>query len=213
MADDSQLEYEDEPGGTTAQPAQPAVESESDLPLKEGALFGVGGFLLSYVSVLTLVMGAMAMDGVDADDSAATWEMASWVLLSGLGAGFEEGGEVASITSAPGAGSLAIPSLFVGVIAIVVLIGVGYSLAKYTGAEDSAEAAQASALAVPGWLLLAVVFAFLSEWESEAETTYAIATSDAILFAGVLMPAIFAIAGGLLYAWPDPIEQLMDKIE
>lgn len=222
MADDSQLKYEDEPGETTAnqQPQAQPVNGGSDLPLKEGALFGVGGFLLSYLSVFALVQGTISMGGVDTDNLAATWEIAAWFLLAGLGAEFEIDGETASVFAIFAedildleVGLLLFQPEFAILIPIVVLIGAGYSLAKYTGAEDSAEAAQASALAVPGWLLLAVVFSFLSSWESENETTFAIVTSDAILFAGILMPAIFAIAGGLLYAWPDPVEQLMEKIE
>ncbi|MFC7239516.1 hypothetical protein ACFQS4_15205 [Saliphagus sp. GCM10025317] len=212
MAVDSQLEYDDAPPMDEQVHQMPA--DSSDLPVKDGAVFGIGAFLLSYFSLYAVVQGAMSMGGVTADDVPATWETAAWVLLTALGAGFEVDGETAAV-----GGSIMELSVVGGFVVlyvavpIVVLVAAGYSMAKYTNASDASEAVRSSALVVPGWLALSVVFAFLSEWESEAEIAYAVVTSDAILYAGVLVPALFAIAGGLLYSWPDPAEKVLAKID
>ena len=215
MADENQMEY-DESGaeqpvqGAGEQP-QAASDAGSELPVKEGAVFGVGAFLLSYLTSLAVVIGTFALGGVDADDMAASWEFAAWGLLSGLGATFEVDGEVASLVSAGGGfGNVAIVFILVP---LVVLLAAGYSMAKYTDATDAGEAAKAGALVVPGWLVLAVIFSVVAEYETDAEVTMGVATGDAVLYAGVLIPALFAIAGGLLYSWPDPVEKAMEKID
>ncbi|MFC7214693.1 hypothetical protein ACFQO4_11475 [Saliphagus sp. GCM10025334] len=211
MAVDSQLEYDD------AQPVdeqpQQATATEPALPAKEGAIFGVSAFLLSYFASLTFVKGVLTMGGSTPDDIAATWKLATWALLSGLGAGIEADGEAVALGQAAGSELLFIAAPFLMLVPLVALAAVGYSMAKYTNAADATEAAKAGALVVPGWLALTVGFAFLSGWESEAEVAFELATQDAILFAGVLIPAVFAITGGLLYSWPDPAEKVLAKID
>ena len=211
MADDSHLEYDETVADDETQ-SEPAGD-DTELPVKEGAIVGVSTFLLSYVSTFALVQGALAMAGFDGEDVAASWEIAAWTMLSGFGAAVEADGEVVSLMEAVPTEFLFVFSPVAVAVSLLVLVAAGYSMAKYTGASDAGEAAKAGALIVPGWLLLTVGFAVLASWESEAEVTYTVATSDAILYAGLLIPALFAIAGGLLYSWPDPVEKAMAKLD
>lgn len=220
---DGQLEYSEEtpgeqPGATGARATQQgrAQSDGSELPLKAGAVFGAGSFLVTYVVTLMVVYGSLSTGGATADEMAASYEAAGLTLLSSLGAEIQAGGEATSLLAATGATSellalvFAVPLITIG--AAAVLTAGAYGLVGYTDATGLEESLKTALLLVPGWLVLTLLTSFVASWETETGTEFAVATGEAFLFAGILFPAIFAIVGGLLATWPAPVDRVLERI-
>lgn len=214
MAEDSQLEYEEEQtdGQVPERPADTA-DGESDLPLKEGAVFGAAAFLLSYAVTWAMTVTTFAANAVDTSgDVPGTLTVAGWSLLANLGSSIEMDGEAVSIGRELGAANPAGYSTMI-VLTFLVIVAAGFALARYDGADDLESAAKSAVLIVPGYLVLALLFAVATSWESDANIEFAVATGDAVLYSGILFPALFGLIGGLLAVWPAPVDRVMAQID
>lgn len=201
----------------TAERTATAKGAGTDLPLKQGGIFGAGAFLLSYLGTLMVVYGALSAGGVVADNTASAWQISGMALLSSLGVTVRAGEDPTSLLTASGLSAnhvillIAVPVITVGTAAA--LTAAGYGLVRYTDTDTLAGSVKTSLLLVPGWLVLTLVMAVLSSWESSAGTSYSVATGEAFLFAGLLFPALFGLVGGLLARWPEPVDEAMAKID
>ncbi|MFC4540674.1 hypothetical protein ACFO5R_01880 [Halosolutus amylolyticus] len=214
MAEDSQLEYEEEQtDGQSAERPAATAESGTDLPLKEGAVFGAAAFLLSYAVTWAMTVTTFAASAVDTSgDVPGTFTVAGWSLLANLGSAVEMEGEPISIGSELGAASPAGYSTMI-VLTFLIIVAAGFALARYEGAEDLESAAKSAVLVVPGYLVLALLVAVATSWESNANIEFAVATGDAVLYSGILFPALFGLIGGLLAVWPAPVDRVMAQID
>lgn len=267
MANDSQLEYEDEQ--TDGKPDQrPAAGqgTSSELPIKQGAVFGAITMIAAYLSHLFLTAIATAQstpaagmvgEGEDASlvvtEMIASWKAAGWSYLSTFGTGFEAEGEIARLGGVPnhGAayvnGAFSLSTLFLFLVTIGGIAAAGYAVARYTEADDAAEAAKAGmTVAVPYFvfaLLAALVMTHTfsegpaveallggefssgavpgleggdhlgSEGHVTSEVEFGPSTTDAILYAGIVVPVVLGALGGVAAQWRDALETLMAKVE
>ncbi|MDQ2050194.1 hypothetical protein RBH26_06820 [Natronolimnohabitans sp. A-GB9] len=257
MTEESQLEYEDEQDDEQRTQRPAAVQDTgSDLPFKQGAVFGAIAAIATYFAHLLATLVATAQttpttytdDGsVVVTDMVASWEAAGWSYLAAFGTGFEADGEPATLGDAPNhAAAAASPPFFLVDTALFVLtlglvVAAGYAIANYTDADDAVEAVKASVTVVPAYLVIAAVVAFLmtntysdpelvgslidsagtleaepylnDEMEITGSVEFAPTTSGAILFAGILVPAVLAAIGGVLTQRRDALATLMAQVE
>ncbi|NUB90180.1 hypothetical protein HTZ84_17105 [Haloterrigena sp. SYSU A558-1] len=269
MADERQLEYEDEQtDDRSAQ--QPAVERAnaggSELPIKQGAVFGAITLIATYLSHLFLTAIATARstpaagmvgEGEDASlvvtEMVASWKAAGWSYLSTFGTGFEAEGEVASLGGVPNhgaasvSGAFSMSTLFLFLVTVGGVAAAGYAVARHTAADDAVEAAKAGAtVAVPYFafaLLAALVMTHTfsegpavealvggefsagavpgleaadylgSEGHVTSEIEFGPSITDAILYAGLIVPVVLGALGGVAARREDALEKLTAKVD
>lgn len=205
MADDSQLEYEDEE--RDEQPAQrPAVgqDTGSDLPIKQGAVFGAITLLATYLShlFLTAIMtarlspangyvGEAGDQSLVVSEMIASWQSAGWSYLSVFGVGFEAEGESATLSDATnhGAAVLHTPFELADTLLFLVTFGAivvaGYAVARHTGAEDAIEAAKAGVIVALPYFVFALLAALvITHTFTEGPAVDSVASSVAGLESG-----------------------------
>lgn len=253
MSDGKQLDYEDESDVQRQVPQ----DSGSDLPVKEGAVFGVIAVVATYLThlFLTMIASARMMPEVNTTgdspvmtDLVGSWIAAGWSYLGMFGVGFEANGESIVLGNIPNnaAALTNTPFLFSGVILFAVTVGTvmaaGYGIARYTDADGPVEAAKAGITVVPPYLVFAALAAFVmtttfSDYATVTSTLEAVpvlesdqfidaqeqtvtsdievgpSTSDAILFAGIVFPAVFAIVGALITQGEDIIDAAIAKVD
>lgn len=254
MSDGKQLDYETE---ESTEEQRVSRDDERDLPIKEGAVFGIIGVLITYLTHLFLTMGASTQitpiinnngDAPVATELVASWVAAGWSYLGTFGVGFEASGEAATLSQAPNnaaaiSSSLSTGFLFVPMVLFAVTVGAimaaGYGIARYTDADDPVDAVKAGLTVVPPYLVFAAIAALLMthSYSDLATVTQIIgdvptlqgdqfvdgdtvtsniefgaATSDAIIFAGILFPATFAVIGALITQGEDVIDAVVDKV-
>ncbi|ELY50266.1 hypothetical protein [Natronorubrum bangense] len=176
MADNSQLEYDDDEQADEQPTQRVATGQDADLPFKQGAVFGAIAVVLSYFAHLfsTIVSTAQTTPATYTDDGSlvvtemvASWEAAGWSYLAAFGTGFEAEGEPATLGDAPNhAAAAASPPFFLIDTALFLLtaglvVGAGYAIATYVDADDAVGAVKASVTVVPVYLVFAVLAAFL----------------------------------------------------
>lgn len=250
MADDSELEYEEEQDGAAD------ASADDELPIVEGVVFGVVGVVLTYLTHLfaTVMAAGQTSPQTYTDDGAtvvtdmvATWVAAGWSYLGTFGVGFEADGEAATLGDAPNHAAgfafspFALADTVLVIVTIGVLVGLGYLVARYTDAADAVDAAKAGAIVVVPYLVFAVVAAFLmthtfgedvlvgsvidsvagleadqyvnDDGEFVGDVEFGADTTDAVLLAGLVVPAAFSVFGALLTQWEDAVERVVAKIE
>ena len=172
MSDGKQLEYEEESDGQ-----QPALrEDSSELPIKEGAVFGAIGVLITYLINFYLTIGAASQttpvmntngDTPVPTELVSSWVAAGWSYLGTFGVGFEASGEPATLSQAPNnvAALSNSPFVLASTVLFAVTVGTilaaGYGIARYTDADDPIEAAKAGVTVVPPYLVFAALAAFV----------------------------------------------------
>jgi len=176
MSDGEQLEYEEESGRQQQVPQS----SGSDLPVKEGAVFGAIAVVATYLThllVTAVVAGRTSPETYidESGDSPAlvvtdlvpSWIAAGWSYLSTFGVGFEASGEAATLGDAPNnvAAMANSPFMLSDTLLFVATIGsvvaAGYAVASYTDADDPVEAVKAAVTVVPPYLVFGAIAAFL----------------------------------------------------
>ncbi|WP_226482113.1 hypothetical protein [Natrinema amylolyticum] len=268
MSDGKQVDYEEE--STEQQQNQPAQRQVpqnegSDLPIKEGAVFGAIAVVATYLAhlLVTLVASAqttpeVTVEGtgddatVVATDLVSSWVGAGWSYIASFGVGFEAAGEPATISDAPNnvAAIANTPFFLLDTVLFLATIGAvvaaGYAVARYTDADDAVDAVKAGVTVVPPYLVFAAVAAFLmthtysedvlvqtlvgdstslgnvatleyeqffsDEGNVISDVEFGPATTDAILFGGLAVPAVLAAAGGLLTQWRDAVESAVTAV-
>lgn len=221
----------------TADPSnvQGAVANDSsvvdELPVKEGAVYGAGAFALTYALFYYLTQALMTFYG--AEDGASTWVAAGWSFLATLNVGFTANGEEVAFSAVPaGIGSTEL--LILGLVPPLVLIATGYAFVRRVDPDDLAETAKTSLLLVPPFLALAVVSAFLMthSYSTEAQVGVLIqsvealggenppssvdvgpALGDAVIWAGIVYPALFGLIGGAIARWDEVADAALAQIE
>lgn len=182
MVNESQLEYEDE--RTDDQPAQRPTAGQhtgSDLPIKQGAVFGALALLATYLSHLFLTAIATAQStpaagtvGAEGDASLvvseliASWKAAGWSYLSTFGTGFEAEGEIARLGGVPNhgaayvTGAFSMSTLFLFLVTIGGIAAAGYAVARHTAADDAVEAAKAGVTVALPYFAFALLAALVT---------------------------------------------------
>jgi hypothetical protein len=179
-------------------------QSDTDRPYVAGAAAGVVAWLVGYV--LTYLLTATDMDDSAinafvqfAGGESATYELVGWVFYN---AHFVE---VRYVDVPPGV----VPQDFIGgddgftvllyFLPPLLLFGAGLAVGRFRGIADTAEGAVTGALVVPGYLVLSVAGAFLFE-VTAGDAAGAPDLLPAIVFAGLLYPAVFGAVGGVVAA-------------
>lgn len=265
MSDGQQLDYEEE---SDAQRQVPQ-ESGSELPVKEGAVFGAIAVVATYLAhlLLTVVVAGQTSPQAYVDtagdspvvvvtDLVASWTAAGWSYLAAFGVGFEASGEAATLGDAPNnvAAIANSPFLLSDTVLFVATMGsvvaAGYAIASYTDADDPVEAVKAAVTIVPPYLVFAAIAAVLmthtysdpalvetivgqpienagslgnvpaldggqftnDNGEITGSVEFGPSMNDAILFAGIVIPAVLAAVGGLVTQWRDAVDTAIAKV-
>lgn len=179
------------------------------LPLKEGAIFGIGSFLVGYVA--TLIVVAIT----EADDLTEDLiEGAGWIYYNAQFADVE----ISVTADNPGFGalidgttfnyltddqifgesfSLETPAIVYHLLPILALVLFGFLLARYVGARTTQDGAIAGATLAVGVLPLAILGSFVFVLEEDG-VELAPVLSDSIILVGILFPLVFGAIGGAL---------------
>jgi len=142
---------------------------------------------------------------------------------------------VAALTNSPFA--LASTTLFV--VTVGTLVAAGYGIARYADADDPVEAAKAGLTVVPPYVVFALLAAFLmshtysdqalveqiinsvgtleaeqfvTDGQISGEIDFGPALTDAVLFAGIVFPAVFAVLGAVLSQGQSAVDSVVDRI-
>ncbi|MFC6766400.1 hypothetical protein [Natrinema soli] len=175
MSDGKQLDYETEE--STEQQRVPRDDG-SDLPIKEGAVFGAIAVVATYLTHLLLTVmttarispeAGMVGSGEDASyvvtDMVASWKAAGWSYLSAFGSGFEAEGESAVLSAVPNHGAafvngpFGLSDLFLFLVTLGGIVAAGYGIARYTETDTATEAVKTSLTVVPAYLVFAAIAA------------------------------------------------------
>lgn len=194
----------DDSGGEGAE----SIGSIGDrVPIVGGLVAGAGAFLATYV--LATLTSFTTRQGVDSwgnvESPPHVLTEASWTVLLNLGASLSQGGEPLEYDVLRfGLVRFATSPVFTLLVFAIVVVA-GYVVADCARTESRAERVGASLLVVPAYVVFAAVFAVLSAWEPPAEAqqvpegeVVSVALVDAIVYAGILVPAMLALLGGLL---------------
>ncbi|MFB1065620.1 hypothetical protein [Natrinema sp. H-ect4] len=261
MSDGKQLDYETEE--STEEHQRVPRDDGSDLPIKEGAVFGAIAVVATYLTHLLLTAIATAQSspiaasvGADGDvvvtEMVASWKAAGWSYLSVFGTGFEADGEAATLSDAPNhgaafaTGAFSLSTLVLFLVTVGGIVVSGYAIAKYTEANSPVDAAKAGVTVAIPYLAFAAIAAFvMTQTYSEVPTVlnligaedggvlglsagdyindagdsvstdveFAPSMTDAVLFAGIIVPAILGAVGGLLTQPRDALETVMAKVQ
>lgn len=175
-----------------------------DLPLVPAAAAGfatwVLGYLLTYVLVGSDVRDSRLNRFVEAfEGEPATYEMVGWVFYN---AHFVD-------VVYTGFGGRFLPASYVGgedgftqllyVVPPALLVAAGLAVGRYQGVTETNDGAIAGALVLPGYLVLAVVGAFLFE-VSAAGTTGKPDLLAGFFLVGLVYPLVFGAVGGVVAA-------------
>ncbi|WP_254521666.1 hypothetical protein [Natrinema caseinilyticum] len=142
---------------------------------------------------------------------------------------------VAAISNSPFV--LATTVLFA--VTVGTVIAAGYGIARYTDADDPVEAAKVGLTVVPPYLVFAALAAFvmthtysdlvtvsqlagsvpmlqpstfINEGSVAMKPTFGASTTDAILFAGIVFPTIFGVAGALISQGNGVVDAAIAKV-
>lgn len=175
-----------------------------DLPFVPAAVAGlltwVVGYLLTYVLVGSEVRESRLNRFVEAfEGEPATYELVGWVFYN---AHFVD-------IVYDGFGGVFLPASYVGgedgytqllyVVPPLLLVAAGLAVGRYQGVTETNDGAIAGALVLPGYLVLAVVGAFLFE-VSAGGTTGQPDLLAGFFLVGLVYPLVFGAAGGVVAA-------------
>jgi hypothetical protein len=214
---------------------QEAVATDSslvdELSWEPGAILGAGAFIVGYVLFYHLTNVLSTYQG-GSEEGVSTWVAAGWTYLAALNVGLEANSAEAALSQIPQVGAPI--SVITLLIPPITLIAAGYLLVSYVDPEEPVEVVKTSLLLVPPFLVLSLVSAFLMSHsftadapvDSLAATVEGISTentpntidvspalSDAVLYAGILYPALFGIVGGAIARWQQFTDELVAQFQ
>lgn len=172
------------------------------LPVVEGVVAGFGAWIVGYV--LTYILEGTRLRESDMnrfieffEGDPATYELVGWAFYNAhfvdiVYDGFAAGGLPANYIG----GDDGLTSLLY-VIPPLILFAAGLAIARYHGTADRNQGAVVGVLVVPGYLVLAVVGAVLFEISAAGTTGHPDYLLSVVL-AGIIYPAVFGAAGGVV---------------
>ena len=185
-------------------------DDSGGLPVVPGVIAGVVAFVAGYLvtfllrsSEATEALGSVG--GGELAGSGITppggWQVIGWYFFQAHNVGIE-----ASVNVAGQSGTETLPSdigVLLLLVPVVLLVVAGFLVASTADPGDATEGAKAGLAVVPGYLLLAVLFALVTPWTFSQSAGGLSATASvgpnlllAALLAGVVYPAVFGAAGG-----------------
>lgn len=185
-----------------------STTSDDRPPVVIGAISGIVTWILGYAFTFLWV-------GPDVQDSTiqrfieavegepATYEMVGWVFYNAhlVDTVFTDVPAIGEFTTNAIGGDDGF-SVLVYLIPIGLLLAAGLAIAQYRDVQNPTDGMLAGLTVVPGYLVLTIVGIFLFE-VSVGGATGRPELLEGILLAGIIYPAIFASAGGVLASFTD----------
>ncbi|AGB15054.1 hypothetical protein Halru_0411 [Halovivax ruber XH-70] len=177
------------------------------IPIVGGLLTGVAAALATYVLALLATFagrqGLTVWSSVESPPHVLT--EASWTVLMNLGAGLDIASESSGAWGLQyGMFRFAISPIFT-ILCFLLAIGAGYVIASCVETNSVRERLASSLLVVPAYVLSATLLATFATWEPTTEArpvseiqTVSVDVVDAVLYAGVVFPAVLALLGASL---------------
>jgi hypothetical protein len=174
------------------------------LPLVEGAVAGVSAYVFGYLVTYLATSGSMEerLSGFNfiaelfGGEPISVWQGVGWLFYNahfvrtratgGLG-----GPRSQNFIAASDGGAIVLLYL----VPVVLLVGVGFVVARLAGADEAADAAAAGAAVTLGYFPLALIGRFLFSYDGSVAPDLV----TALLLAGLVYPLIFGAVGGA--AW------------
>lgn len=199
---------DDEADASDADGAESAESIGDRVPIVGGLAAGVCAFLVTYVlaALVTFATRNAIPTWRNVESPPHFLTEAAWSVLMNLGAGLRQGGEpFESNVLQFGVFRFATSPTYT-LLVLAIAVGAGYVAADCARTDSRTERIAASLLVVPAYLAFATVLAVLAAWEPPASETQrvpegreiAVGLVDAVVYAGVLIPAMLALLGGLL---------------
>lgn len=175
------------------------VDGES-LPFLEGALAGVGAWLVGYLATYLLVGTEIRESGLNRiveafEGEGATYELVGWVFYNAHLVDVVYDGLGGSFLPASFVGGEDGVSVFVYAVPPLLLFAAGLAVGRYRGVATSNRGALAGLAVLPGYLVPSVAGVVLFEVSAGGTTGHPDLVPAALL-AGVVYPLVFAAAGG-----------------
>lgn len=174
-------------------------------PLLLGAVAGLGAWIVGYLLFFLLVgpdvQDSVAQRFVEAvDGEPATYEMVGWVFFNGHLVD-------TVIVDIPGIGDQTTNAIggddgfsqILYLIPVALLTAAGLALGRSQGVASASDGALVGSTVLPGYIALTIVGMLLFQ-VSIGPATGRPEQLEAILFAGILYPAVFGTLGGVLAA-------------
>ncbi|APW99943.1 hypothetical protein CHINAEXTREME_20175 [Halobiforma lacisalsi AJ5] len=182
-----------------------ANDDRFPVPVLEGAIAGVAAWVVGYVLTYLVVSGEVRESPLNRVIEAfsgepATYEMVGWVFYNAhlVETVFRDvpilGTQAASYIGGEEGFSLVLFAVPIGL-----LFASGIALATYRGASEATEGLVVGLATIPGYLVLMIAGVFIFE-VTVGGASGAPDTLPAIVFAGVIYPAVFAGTGGVVGA-------------
>jgi hypothetical protein len=186
------------------------------VPLKLGAVFGVGTYVVGFIVTFVLVQIDSELDASEFDGlfglspDVSSLDLAGWVFYNAHFVDTEfsaSGGDGSNSESSRiiAENSTQIPEVVFYIVPILLLVGAGYLLVQQEYVTEGVDAALSGGSLVIGYLPLAVIGTFLftasnstSVAESEVTISFGPATGTGILLAGIIFPLVLGAVGGLI---------------
>ncbi len=173
------------------------------LPVVAGLAVGTGAIAITYLTTLVAVLSVRRGLGDRLEDEELPHLAieAAWTVLINLGTELQADGEAVQAFDLTMTWNVltfaSSPVFLLGTFGVIVVAG--YVVADYGRPETVPEAVVAALLVVPVYFVFAVTVATIATWSPTGEETIVGPSfSDAALYAGILVPALFAAIGGLL---------------
>ena len=177
-----------------------------DLPILGGFVAGSAAYAITLLFVVAAAFGARrsAVDG-QAEEYPHFLLEAVWSVYLTFGVEIRHGEEPIPATELMINWSwislAASPVFVIGIFGTILVAG--YAAAQYADTDSALRATIASMLVIVPYLVMAPVFATLATWTTPDGGSVTLSTTGAVVYGGLLWPAAFAIAGGLLAVGRD----------
>lgn len=175
------------------------------LPIATGAGVGAGAYLLGYLLIYLATSGSMEerLTGFNflaelfGGQTVAVWQGVGWLFYNAHFVATRSTGGLGGTRSInfiaesdePGA-------VLLYLVPIVLLVVAGLLVARWDGAQETADAATAGVTVVFGYLPLAILGRFLFQYDGSVAPDIV----TAVLLAGAVYPLVFGALGGAIWA-------------
>lgn len=183
----------------------PGVNYDGRLPLVVGAVAGIVawlvGYALTFLAVGSEIQDSAAQRFVEAvQGEPATYEMVGWVFYNAhlVDTVYTDVPAIGELTTSAIGGEEGF-SVLLYLIPVGLLLAAGLAVSRMQGVESAENGVLVGVTIVPGYLLLSIVGLFLFE-VSVGAATGGPGRIEAVVLAGIVYPAAFAGAGGVLAA-------------